>query len=230
VAQAAVEVLERAGFRVTIPRNRLCCGRPLYDFGFLRQARGYLQKILDELSPQLSAGTIIVGLEPSCLSVLRDEVRNMFPNDRAALRLSHQSITLSDFLQKHAAGFDFPSFGGNSAIVQAHCHHKAVLGFESEKKLLKLMDLNVDEPELGCCGMAGSFGFEKSHYDISMKIAERALLPAIRSSDQRTVLIADGFSCRTQIEQATGRQPLHLAQIIKMGLQKRERSREGNRS
>ena len=220
VARDAVEVLEQAGFCVTIPRRVLCCGRPLYDFGFLRQARSYLRTILDELAPQLSSGTPIVGLEPSCLSVLRDEAHSWFPTDHDALRLKHQAMTLGEFLEKHASDLDLKKFKGRLAIVQAHCHHKSVLGFDSEKKLIERMGLKLSEPEQGCCGMAGSFGFERSHYDISMKIGERALLPAIRSADPDAFLIADGFSCRTQIEQGTGRSPLHIAQVVRMALDK----------
>jgi len=220
IARAATEVLEQAGYTVIIPNRVLCCGRPLYDFGFLGAARKFLRTILDELAPQLRDGTFIVGLEPSCLSVLRDEVRNMFPKDRDAFRLTRQAVTLSDFLEHHAPGWEPPGFGGQRALIQAHCHHKSVLGFESEKSLLKRMEIDFAEPEHGCCGMAGSFGFERSHYDISMKIAERALLPAVREKEPGTWLIADGFSCRTQIEQRSGRTPMHIAQVIRMGLGK----------
>jgi Fe-S oxidoreductase len=220
VARAATEVLEHAGYSVIIPDRVLCCGRPLYDFGFLRQARKYLRSILDELAPQLRDGTFIVGLEPSCLSVLRDEARNMFPQDRDAFRLTRQAISLSDFLEHHAGAYTPPRFGGRRALIQAHCHHRSVLGFNTEKSLLKKMEIEFAEPETGCCGMAGSFGFERAHYNISMKIGERALLPAIRRESDDSLLIADGFSCRTQIEQATGKKPMHIAQVLCTGIEK----------
>jgi Fe-S oxidoreductase len=220
IARDATEVLERAGFTVIIPEKVLCCGRPLYDFGFLKPARKFLTNILRELAPQLRDGTFVVGLEPSCLSVLRDEVRNMFPRDRDAFRLTRQAVTLSDFLLHHAGDWKPPSFGGQHALVQAHCHHQSVLGFDSEKELLKKMDIDFNQPEPGCCGMAGSFGFERSHYDLSMKIGERALLPAVRDEDPNNLLIADGFSCRTQIEQGAGRTPMHIAQVIRSRLPK----------
>jgi FAD/FMN-containing dehydrogenase/Fe-S oxidoreductase len=219
IARAATEVLEHAGYSVIIPSRVLCCGRPLYDFGFLRPARRYLQSVLNELAPQLREGTFIVGLEPSCLSVLRDEVKNMFPQDRDAFRLTRQAVTLSDFLERHAAGYTPPKFAGRRALIQAHCHHKSVLGFDCEKSLLKKMEIEFEEPEPGCCGMAGSFGFERSHYDISLRIGERALLPAVRKEADDSLLIADGFSCRTQIEQGTGKRPMHIAQLIRMGIE-----------
>jgi Fe-S oxidoreductase len=220
VARAAVEVLEHAGYAVLIPEKVLCCGRPLYDFGLLRSARRYLEAILSELAPQLREGIFLVGLEPSCLSVLRDEVTGLFPKDRNAFRLARQAVTLSDFLQNHVSGYAPTKFGGRSALIQGHCHHKSVLGFESEKQLLKEMEIDFKEPEAGCCGMAGSFGFERSHYEISMQIGERALLPAVRSQAGDALLIADGFSCRTQIQQGTGRTPMHIAQVLRMGLVK----------
>ncbi len=222
VAQAATEVLEAAGYRVKIPARVLCCGRPLYDFGFLKSARRYLRKILDELGPELRAGTFIIGLEPSCLSVLRDESFGLFPDDQDAYRLSRQAVTFSEFLENHATQFSPPVFGGRPALVQAHCHHRAVLGFKTEESLMKRMQIDFKEPEPGCCGMAGSFGFEPSHHDLSMKIAERSLLPAARSEDPNTLIIADGFSCRTQIQQGSGHRPMHIAEVVRSGIKEQK--------
>jgi len=140
----------------------------------------------------------------------------MFPRDRDVMRLKVQSFTLGEFLEQYAPGYRLPRFDQVQALVQPHCHHKAVLGFDSDETVLATTGLRFQVLQSGCCGMAGSFGFERSHYDISMKIGERGLLPAVRKADATTVIIADGFSCRTQIEQATGRKPLHLAQVLRM--------------
>jgi FAD/FMN-containing dehydrogenase/Fe-S oxidoreductase len=215
--QAAVEVLEDAGFRVYVPRAHLCCGRPLYDFGMLDTAKGYLRAILDNMRPVIEAGVPVVGLEPSCVAVFRDELVELFPGDEDAKRLHDLAFDLAGFLNKHAKGWEPPQIGGK-ALVHVHCHHKTVLDQQDELDLLHKMGVEALIPEPGCCGLAGSFGFEAGHYDISMAIGERNLLPAVRKADPSVLLIADGFSCRTQIEQGTGRRPLHLAEVIRRGL------------
>ncbi len=215
--QAAVEVLEDAGFRVYVPRAHLCCGRPLYDFGMLDTAKGYLRAILDDLRPVIEAGVPVVGLEPSCTAVFRDELVELFPEDEDAKRLHDQTFDLAEFLNRHANGWKPPRVGGK-ALVHVHCHHKTVLGQQDLLDLLHKMGVDVSIPEPGCCGLAGSFGFEAGHYDISMAIGERNLLPAVRRAGPDTLLIADGFSCQTQIEQGSGRRPLHLAEVIRRGL------------
>ena len=217
-AIAATEVLERAGYHVMVPQPALCCGRPLYDFGMLDMARRKLRQILDALRPQISAGLPLVGLEPSCVSVFRDEMKNLFAHDTDAQRLSRRTFTLSEFLLKEA-NFDPPQLDG-TAFVHGHCHEKSVLEFKTEKQLLQKMGLRVESPETGCCGMAGSFGFERGDkYEVSMRCGERVLLPEVRKADARTLVVADGFSCRTQIEQGAGRYALHHAQVIQMALE-----------
>jgi FAD/FMN-containing dehydrogenase/Fe-S oxidoreductase len=213
VAKAATRVLENAGLEVLIPRRTLCCGRPFYDFGLLRPAQRYLRSILKELEPNFRSGMPIVVLEPSCLSVFREEARNLFPCDLSALRLSRQSMTLSEFLINHT-DYKPPEIGDRRALVQPHCHHKSVLGFDTDETLLRRAGLRYQVLEAGCCGMAGAFGFERKHYDISMKIGERALLPTVRDTDAETMILADGFSCATQIEQGARRRSLHLAQLL----------------
>jgi len=215
---AAVEVLEHAGYQVIVPKPALCCGRPLYDYGFLSRAKKLLQEILSELRDEIEAGVPIVGLEPSCVAVFRDELRNLFPHDEDAARLAAQTVTLSEFLTSHAPDRFRDRLRGK-AMVQAHCHHRAVMKFEIEADLLKSTGLDVDVLESGCCGMAGSFGFEAGdHYDVAMKAGERVLLPAVRSASPDTIVVADGFSCREQIRQGTGRQAVHLAQVLADGL------------
>ncbi|HSY48520.1 MAG TPA: FAD-binding and (Fe-S)-binding domain-containing protein [Thermoanaerobaculia bacterium] len=215
-ANAAAEVLEAAGYEVIIPRKRLCCGRPLYDWGFLGMAKGLLQETMEALRPELEEGIPIVGLEPSCISVFRDELPNLFPDDDEAIRLSKAVKTLPEFLlHEHV---ELPKLHGK-ALVQGHCHHKAVLHFSDEEQVLKKLGLDVDSPDSGCCGMAGAFGFEHDKYELSMRIGERVLLPAVREAARGTIIVADGFSCREQIAQGTGREALHLAQVLHMAMQ-----------
>jgi len=222
IGQAATDVLEKLGYQVRLPPRSLCCGRPLYDYGMLDLAKGMLRQILETLKPDIENGTPVVVLEPSCAAVFRDEMLNLFPDDPLAKRLSQQTMLLSEFLMKcpHPPfGHPLPEGEGRMrALVQPHCHHKSVLGFEDELKLLKQLGLEVTVPDAGCCGMAGSFGFEKEHYDVSIKAGERILLPAVRKTPEDQLIIADGFSCREQIEQATGRRVLHLAELLKQVL------------
>jgi FAD/FMN-containing dehydrogenase/Fe-S oxidoreductase len=211
-AIAAVEVLEKTGYRVEIPRRHLCCGRPLYDQGFLGMAKSYLLRILDNLREGIEAGTSLVVLEPSCCSVFRDEMLNLLPHLPAARKLSENTFTLAEFLVKKAR-FRPPLLQGK-AIVQAHCHQKALMNLKDEQTLLREMQLGFRIIESGCCGMAGAFGYEKDKYDVSVACAERVLLPEIRKQDPATLIIADGFSCREQIEQLTGRKTFHLAEVL----------------
>ncbi|MBV9492670.1 MAG: FAD-binding protein [Acidobacteria bacterium] len=216
-AMAAVEVLEAAGYHVTLPRKPLCCGRPLYDWGFLGMAKAQLREILDALQPELDEGVPIIGLEPSCISVFRDELPNLFPNDEGAKRLAKSAMTLSEFIAREGDAFHLPRLE-RKVLTQGHCHHKAVIGYAGEVGLMKKMGLEVEHPDSGCCGMAGAFGFEEEHYDVSMRIGERVLLPKVREAERDTLIVADGFSCREQIAQSTGREALHFAQVLQMAL------------
>jgi FAD/FMN-containing dehydrogenase/Fe-S oxidoreductase len=209
----ALRVLERAGFEVDVPRAPLCCGRPLYDYGMLDAAKAGLRHIMTALERDIEAGVPIVGLEPSCVAVFRDELRELFPGLENAKRLSTQTFLLSEFLQMH--GVRVPRLE-RRALVHGHCHHKAVMKMDAEEQVLGRVGLDCHLLDSGCCGMAGSFGFERDHYDVSMRAGERVLLPAVRSAPKDTLVIADGFSCRTQIAQATGRRALHLADVLEM--------------
>ena len=217
VAHAAVEVLEAAGFQVQLPPPGLCCGRPLYDFGMLDTAKRLLSRILEVLRPQIRAGLSVVGLEPSCVAVFRDELCALFPDDEDARRLRDQTFLLSEFLVKHGGSLDLVPLR-KKAIVQGHCHHRSVLDFAAEETVLGRLGLEVEQPEPGCCGMAGSFGFEAAHAEVSERIAERTLLPAVRRAGAETLVIADGFSCREQIAQGAGRAPQHLAEVLRSAL------------
>jgi Fe-S oxidoreductase len=214
-AIAATRVLEAAGARVELPDRWLCCGRPLYDFGMLRLARAQLRQILATLREQIRAGVPVVGLEPSCVAVFRDELVNLFPDDVDAQRLSKQTFTLSEWLCKQ--GWLPPQIEGR-AIVQAHCHHKSVLEFDPERELLERTGLDVDVLSSGCCGLAGSYGYEQGEkYEISMRCAEDVLLPAVRD-DPNAIVLADGFSCRSQIEHGADRKALHIAELLARAL------------
>ncbi len=215
---AATEVLEAAGFRVGIPDRWLCCGRPLYDHGMLTLAKRLLRNVLDYLRPAIRAGIPLVGLEPSCVAVFRDELVNLFPDDPDARRLCQQSYVLAEFLADRASDFTMPELA-RKALVQMHCHQAAVVGADSYERVLERLGLDFEIPDSGCCGMAGSFGYEAGErYEVSMKCGERVILPRVREAGEDTLILADGFSCRAQIAQGTARQPLHLAEVIHMGL------------
>lgn len=217
-AKAAVEVLEAAGYQVDVPLQPLCCGRPLYDWGMLNLAKRLLRQILDALEPQIVEGVPLVGLEPSCLAVFRDELINLFPSDENARRLSKQSFLLSEFLEKKAPNYQPPRLE-RKAIFHGHCHHKAIMRIDDDVAILSKLGIDFEVLDSGCCGMAGSFGFERGErYDVSVQAGERVLLPAVRNAARDTLVIADGFSCREQIAQSTERRALHLAEVLHMAL------------
>jgi len=216
-AQAAVEVLEHAGCRVEVLDQHLCCGRPLYDYGFLDMAKSYLRRDLTALGPHIAANTPMVVLEPSCCSVFRDESRNLFPQSQEAQKLAENTFTLAEFLGKRVPDYPVPKLNRH-AIVQGHCHHKAVMRMKEEKSLMEKMQLDYRVLESGCCGMAGAFGYEKAKYQVSVACGERSLLPEVREAPVSTIVMADGFSCKEQIAQETRRQALHLAEVLRVGL------------
>ncbi len=216
-AKAAVEVLEAAGFRVAIPETILCCGRPLYDFGMLDRAKRLLLKTLDTLALEIESEIPVIVLEPSCAAVFRDELINLFPDDQRAHKLSRQTFLLSEFLEKKADRFRLPKLPAK-ALIHGHCHHKSIMKMTDEESVLTKMGVDWSAPAPGCCGMAGSFGFDEDKYDVSLAIGELELLPAVRQAPADSLIIADGFSCREQIAQCTDRQALHLAEVIAMAL------------
>ncbi|HZE25791.1 MAG TPA: FAD-linked oxidase C-terminal domain-containing protein [Terriglobales bacterium] len=215
--RAAVDVLETVGFNVLLPQGNLCCGRPLYDFGMLDRAESLLLQIMDAMAPEIEAGIPVIGLEPSCVTVFRDELTNLFPRDERARRLSRQTFLLSEFLESYQDLISLPKLQ-RKALAHAHCHHKSVLQVNAEWAVLSRMGLEYTAPAQGCCGMAGSFGFEDDNYDVSLAIGELELLPAVRRTPPDWFVIADGFSCREQIRQETDRHALHLAEILQIAL------------
>ncbi len=211
---AAVEALEDAGYHVVIPQEHLCCGRPLYDYGMLDLARRYADKVVAHLREEIRAGVPVVGIEPSCVAVFKDELKKLKTLDEDAERVSKQTFHLSEFLEQEE--YEPPALVGK-ALLHGHCHHKATGGTSPEKNLLEKMGLEVEELDSGCCGMAGGWGYEPDHYDVSMACGERVLLPKVREASPETLVVADGFSCRSQIEQGgTGRGGMHVAEVIKL--------------
>jgi FAD/FMN-containing dehydrogenase/Fe-S oxidoreductase len=212
VGVACVEAIEAAGWRVIMPEEHVCCGRPLYDYGFLDSAERYLHRVLDVLREHVRAGTPVVGMEPSCLAVFKDELGKMLPHDDDAQRLAGNSYHFAEFFTTF--GITPPRARGE-ALLWGHCHHRATGGVQPEQQLLEQMGLSVRSVAGGCCGLAGSWGFESGKYDISMECGEQALLPAVREAGPDTLIVANGFSCKTQIADAgTGRRALHAGQVL----------------
>jgi Fe-S oxidoreductase len=215
---AAETVLTQAGFRVETPRGHICCGRPLYDFGLLGAARGYLANVLERMGPQIDAGMPLIFLEPSCASVFKDELPELFPNDPRAQRMSGLVWLLADWLAAKAPDFAAGRLQGAHILLHGHCHHKAVFGGPaSEVALLRQAGATVEAIQAGCCGMAGPFGFEADKFEVSKAIANDGLLPAVERAGPLSIVAADGFSCREQIAQLGHKQAMHFAEILARG-------------
>ena len=202
-------LLEAAGCAVELPAERLCCGRPYYDYGMLDEAKRALERVMRVLP----ADRPVVVLEPGCLSVFRDELRQLFPDDERAKRLASQVVGLSELLNRK----DFKVNGSGRVLMHGHCHQKALWGTGSDIDLLKRSGFEVIAPDTGCCGMSGSFGYRAPFYEASRTIAGLELLPALERSPAARV-VADGFSCREQIEGLSGRPTLHLAELLSASL------------
>ncbi|MFC4560923.1 FAD-binding and (Fe-S)-binding domain-containing protein [Nocardiopsis mangrovi] len=216
VPMAAVRVLEDAGFRVVLPSGPVCCGLTWVSTGQLGVARKVMGRALRALAPHVAAGTPIVGLEPSCTAALRTDLVELVPGE-AAEKVAESVYTLAGFLAEHAPDWDPPRLGVR-ALGQVHCHQHAVIGFDADRDLMRRAGIDADVLDSGCCGLAGNFGFEAEHYDVSRAVGERVLLPAVRAAGPDTLVLSDGFSCRTQITQETGRPALHLAEVLARGL------------
>lgn len=216
--QAAVEVLEALGYRVLIPPGRVCCGLTWHSTGQLGVARRVLKHTLRVLRPALDAGFPIVGLEPSCTVTLRDEAPELVADDPRAKRLAELTVTLAELVARHEGRWPFGTLDA-AAISQVHCHQEAKGSYTPDLAVLERLGVRTDVIGAGCCGLAGNFGFEPGHWEVSQGCAERELYPKVRGADGELIL-ADGFSCRTQIAQGTGRKALHLAQVLRQALRK----------
>jgi FAD/FMN-containing dehydrogenase/Fe-S oxidoreductase len=215
VAIAATEALEAAGWQVKLPDGWVCCGRPLYDYGMLDLAERLLHRVVDTLREDVRAGVPVVSIEPSCGAVLRNELTNMLPDDVDAKRLAAQTQTVGEFFATRVPERDLPRLR-RKAIVHLHCHQRATSDVDCDSAVLDRLGLDYEVLDDGCCGLAGSFGYEAGDsYEISMRVGEQTLLPAVRDAARDTLVITDGFSCRSQIEHgADGRRSHHLAEVL----------------
>ncbi|MFD2420955.1 FAD-binding and (Fe-S)-binding domain-containing protein [Amycolatopsis pigmentata] len=216
VGQAAVELVESAGWRVEMPTAPLCCGLTWISTGQLGVAKKILTRTVRALAPHLHDGGLVLALEPSCTAVFRADAPELFPEDHDVRRLRDQTVTLAELLTDHSPGYRPPTVDGAKALAQVHCHQHAVLGWDADKRLLEQAGVDVERLDSGCCGLAGNFGFEPGHLPVSEACAERVLLPKVREADPDTTVLADGFSCRTQIHQldSGGREAVHLAELL----------------
>ncbi|MGO4205132.1 (Fe-S)-binding protein [Rhodococcus sp. TAF43] len=218
IAHAAAAVLHAAGFDVEVPDRTVCCGLTWISTGQLGVAVRVLHRALDVLGPHLRVGTPVVVLEPSCAAVFRSDLTDLLPGDEDARRLAQQTHTLGEVLAWHAPDWRPPQLP-RAALVQQHCHQHAVLGYTHDRDALVTAGVDVEVLDAGCCGLAGNFGFEAGHYDVSVACAEDKLMPAVRQADPGTLVVADGFSCRTQIRDLEpGARPLHSAEVLAAAL------------
>nr|WP_243866703.1 FAD-binding and (Fe-S)-binding domain-containing protein [Actinophytocola oryzae] len=217
VGRAAVELVEDAGWRVIMPSEPVCCGLTWISTGQLATAKRVLTRTVGTLAPHLRTGGLVLGLEPSCTAVFRSDAAELFPEDRDVRRLREQTVTLAELLTEHSPGYQPPRLPtGTRAITQVHCHQHAVLGWDADQELLRRAGVDAERLDSGCCGLAGNFGFEPDHHEVSVACAERVLLPRVRAADPGTVVLADGFSCRTQVHEldSGGREAMHLAELL----------------
>jgi FAD/FMN-containing dehydrogenase/Fe-S oxidoreductase len=222
VPAAAVRVLEDAGFTVVLPRGQVCCGLTWVSTGQLDVARRVMRRAVRALSPLVEQGLQVVGLEPSCTAALRHDLTELLPGPESE-RVAGAVHTLSGFLNEYAPDWEPPRVEA-SALAQVHCHQHAVIGFEDDRALIARAGIDGEVLDSGCCGLAGDFGFTEGHYEVSTAIGEQELLPRVRAAAPETLVLADGYSCRTQIEQGTDRRALHLAEVLAGALADRDGS------
>jgi len=225
VVAAASKVMTRAGYEILIPDQAVCCGLTWISTGQLDQARRKLEETVKVLASFAHQGIPIVGLEPSCIATLRSDLVELLGESDDAVAVARATKTLAELLIGPINSPNDLSWMGThlsdvSIVAQPHCHHYAVMGWEPDRLLLELLDVSVISTT-GCCGLAGNFGMEKGHYDLSFQVAERSLLPSLREAPKDSVFIADGFSCRTQAQQLAGVRGLHLAQFLASSLSMR---------
>ena len=209
--QSAVNVLTQSRFRVAIAKAHFCCGRPLYEFGFLKQAKKQLHIIFEQFCPNLPDQTPVIVIEPSCLSVFKDEIMKLYPNDEAAIDLAARALSLAQFLQRHNVN---PARKLPVALVHTHCHEKSLHTDAADATLMRSCFESVIEPEPGCCGMAGSFGLHEKTHQIGSTLFQANLRPAIDQCHTDTFIVSNGFSCRSQITDSTHKSVYHFVEIM----------------
>jgi FAD/FMN-containing dehydrogenase/Fe-S oxidoreductase len=220
VLVSAVRVLEDAGFSVVLPKGQVCCGLTWVSTGQLDVARAVMRRAVAALAPLVSQGLPVVGLEPSCTAALKHDLVELLPGEESK-RVATAVHTFAGFLNEYAPDWQPPRVAA-SALAQVHCHQHAVTGFDADRDLIAKAGIDGEVLDSGCCGLAGDFGFTEGHYEVSSAIGERELLPRVRAADPDTLVLADGYSCRTQIEQGAGRRALHLAEVLALGLDNRK--------
>ena len=217
-ARAAATFLHRAGFHVTVPDARACCGRPLLSKGLLDDARQLLLDAVKRLYPYAEKGLPIIGLEPSCILTFTDELLSLLPGDVRGQKIAEAAVTFEAFVAEQAASGALDHLQWKDAprrvLLHGHCHQKALVGTGPAERVLRHAGYTVETVDSGCCGMAGAFGYEAEHYDVSLQMAERRLAPAVRAAPDDTVIAAAGTSCRAQIADTTGRHALHPAEVL----------------
>ena len=220
IAADAVAVLEEdLGYAVELPPRTVCCGLTWTTTGQVDAARRVLRRSLRTIEPWLTAGVPVVGLEPSCTAALRTDGPELLPDEPLAARLAQGVRTFAEVLAEHTDALRAATTApGGRALVQVHCHQHAELGTDADRAVLAALGVEAEVLDSGCCGLAGNFGFEKGHYDVSLACAERVLLPAVRAADPDVAVLADGFSCRVQLRQAGAHKPVHLAQLAARAL------------
>lgn len=213
VGIAATKVLNAAGYDVVLPPDKkLCCGLTYVSTGQLGIARRVMRRSIEAIAPFVSEGVPMIGLEPSCTAVFRSDARELLDDDRASL-VAESTFTLAEFLDQRVPDWELPRVE-SASLTQTHCHQHAIIGFTAEERVMERLGLDNTTLDEGCCGLAGNFGFEADHYDVSVAVAEHGLMPEIRAAAPETLVLADGFSCRTQISHLSGRTSLHLAELI----------------
>jgi Fe-S oxidoreductase len=216
IGKAAVKVLEAAGFEVVLPEHK-CCGRPMISKGLIQAAKANAAYNVEKLSAYAAKGIPIVGCEPSCMLTFRDEYPDLVDDPRAEA-LAKNTFMIEEFLVglSERGQLDLPfQDGPKSVLLHGHCHQKALIGSSPSLRVLRMLpDAKVDEVDSGCCGMAGSFGYEAEHYELSLAIGERKLFPAVRARDPQSEIVAAGVSCRQQIAHGTKRRARHLVEVL----------------
>ncbi len=215
VGIAAIQVLQDAGWRVELPAGDLCCGLTWISSGQLATAKRVLSRTVARLAEHVRAGGFVVGLEPSCTAVFRADAAELFPDDQDVLRLRDHVVTLAELLTDHSPGWEPPPIA-RQVLAQVHCHQHAVMGWDADEQILKTAGAAPEHLDSGCCGLAGNFGFQPGHHEVSVACAEQVLLPRLRAAPADAVVLADGFSCRTQIHEldSGGREAMHLAELL----------------
>ncbi|HET8604510.1 MAG TPA: FAD-binding and (Fe-S)-binding domain-containing protein [Marmoricola sp.] len=224
IGKAAVEVMEDAGWTVEIPTEPLCCGLTWISTGQLKTARKQLRHGADVVSDHLHRGDLVVGLEPSCTAALRSDGPDLLSEDLDVKKLAASTVTFAELLREHTPGWQAPQVPHDKALAQVHCHQHAIMGWDDDQELLKDAGVDAEHLESGCCGLAGNFGFTAGHGQVSHDLAHRVLVPRVNEADEGTAILADGFSCRTQIREYAdaSRRPVHLAELIAEGLHARD--------